>query len=94
MEIFQTMSPPPPPRYTIGTIRKPLMSKVHQGGFIMLRLIMQELLNIEQYARVFEFFSKKILKIKTKHFREIGASSWYCWIAFDGPNLLELIHKF
>jgi hypothetical protein len=50
------------PHYTIGTIRKPSMSKVHQGGSIMLRLIMQEFLNIEQYARVFKFLSKKIQK--------------------------------
>jgi hypothetical protein len=50
------------PHYTIGTIRKPLMSKVHQGGSIMFRLIIQEFLNIEQYVRVFKFLSKKIQK--------------------------------
>jgi hypothetical protein len=43
----------------------------HQGGFIMFRPIVQELLNIEQ------FIQRKFNK--TKKSMEIGAHFWCCW---------------
>jgi hypothetical protein len=42
---------------------------VHQDGSAMFKPMVQELLNIEQ------FHQTKFNKIKTKYFREIGASS-------------------
>jgi hypothetical protein len=48
--------------------------------------MVQELLNIEQICE-----RKKILKIKYKHFRKIGASSWCYWKAFDDLDFLEVI---
>jgi hypothetical protein len=42
-------------------------TRVHQGGFIMLRrMVMQELLNIKQ------FFQRKLSKIKTLNLKKIG----------------------
>jgi len=46
---------------------------VHQGDLPMLKIMVQELLNIEQFCHW------KFNKIKTKNFGEIGASSWHCW---------------
>jgi hypothetical protein len=39
------------------------------------------------------FELKKINKIKTKLFKEIRASSWYSWKAFDEYDFLEVIPK-
>jgi hypothetical protein len=41
-----------------------------QGGIVKFRLMMEELLNIEQ-------IHQKLLKIKTKNHREIMTISWY-----------------
>ncbi len=51
---------------------------MQQGDFVMLKLMMLELLNIEL------FLSLKIQhKIKTKSLKKIRASSHYCWKALD-----------
>jgi hypothetical protein len=47
--------------------------KVHQGGSVMFRPTMQEVLNIEQFCE------KDFNKIKAKFFFDIQTSLRYCW---------------
>jgi hypothetical protein len=49
------------------------------------RPTMQELLNIKQNFQ--RKFPKKII------FKEIRASSWYCWKALDEQGFLEVISQ-
>jgi hypothetical protein len=53
---------------------------VHFGGLVVFRLMMQELLNIEQFCAR-EFFTKSKY---FKYFNKIEAlNSWYCWKTLD-----------
>ncbi len=61
------------------------VARVHRGNLIVFRFMVQELLKIEQFCE------RKSKKIKYKHFRKIGASSWCYWKAFDDLDFLEVI---
>jgi hypothetical protein len=59
---------------------------LQEGDFVMLKLMMLELSNIEL------FLSLKIQhKIKTKGLKKIRASSRSCWKALDEWDFLEMI---
>jgi hypothetical protein len=84
------------PDVLLVPLESPWWVWVHQDGSALFKPMVQELLNIEQFCQ------RKLNKIKTKYFREIGASSWYYWkslykwdsqwqkIQFHKPSLFHL----
>jgi hypothetical protein len=54
---------------SLGTIRKPSMSMVHQVGFIIF--------DLEQ--RIYSILNIFSFKIRIKNYRGIQAHFWYCW---------------
>jgi hypothetical protein len=52
---------------------------VHQGGLVVFRPMVQEILNIEQ------FFQRKFNKIKTNYLKKLmqASPSFHCWKGLD-----------
>jgi len=59
IEFSQNMVPPPPALCVFGILGKLLMSEVHWVGLVMLIILVQELLNIEQFLSLKIFLKTK-----------------------------------